>query len=107
MTKLVFVEPGGARREVEATDGHTVMEAAIAHGINGIVAECAGSLACATCHVFVDETSFQKLAERNTIEQDMLEFAACPVRATSRLSCQITVSEDLAGAVFELPDAQY
>ena len=107
MTSIVFVEPDGTRREIDAPDGHSVMEVAMANGIEGIVAECAGSLACATCHVIVDDTSFEKLEERAPMEQDMLEFAACPPQTTSRLSCQVRVTPALAGAEFKIPEAQY
>lgn len=107
MTSIIFVEPDGTRREIDAPDGHSVMEVAMANGINGIVAECAGSLACATCHVVVDDTAFAKLDARASMEQDMLDFAACPPQTTSRLSCQVKVSPALAGAEFKIPEAQY
>lgn len=106
MVKLTFVSPDGTRTVVDATSGQSVMEAATSNGIDGIVAECGGSMACATCHVFVDATTAARLDGPAADEDDMLDFAATDRRPTSRLSCQIMVGDTLDGAEFTLPEEQ-
>lgn len=105
MTKLIFVDPDGTRHEVEAENGATAMETALKHGISGIVAECGGSLTCATCHVYVDDDWFEKTGEPSAPEEDMLDFAY-DLRPTSRLSCQIKVKDELDGLVLHIPERQ-
>jgi ferredoxin, 2Fe-2S len=105
MAKITFVQPDGSRQEVEAEPGSTVMEAAIRNGVPGIEAECGGACSCATCHVYVDEGWVQKTGEAEPMEQDMLDFAY-DVRPTSRLSCQIRVTEELDGLVVTVPEQQ-
>ena len=105
MTKLTFIAPDGARHEVEAENGSTVMESAIRNGVPGIEAECGGACACATCHVYVDEAWFETTGEPQPMEQDMLDFAY-DVRPTSRLSCQIRVRDELDGLVVSVPERQ-
>jgi 2Fe-2S ferredoxin len=86
--------------------GWSVMEGAIQNDVAGIVAECGGGCACATCHVFVDPEWMEKLGERSGMEQDMLECTAAESNGRSRLSCQIKVSEACEGLVVHLPDCQ-
>lgn len=106
MTKIVFVSADGATRtEVEADNGSSVMEAAIRNGIPGIDAECGGACACATCHVYVDGDWADTVGGPDAMEEDMLDFAY-EVRPTSRLSCQIRVSDDLEGLVVQVPERQ-
>ena len=105
MTKLIFVDPDGTRHEVEAENGATAMETALKHGLSGIVAECGGSLTCATCHVYVDDNWFEKVGEPSAPEEDMLDFAY-EIRPTSRLSCQIKVKDELDGLVLHIPERQ-
>ncbi len=105
MTKIIFVDPDGTRHEVEAEDGETAMETAIRNGISGIVAECGGSLTCATCHVYVDTAWSDKVGAPTPPEEDMLDFAY-DLRPTSRLSCQIKISPDLEGLVLHIPERQ-
>ncbi|ARY34096.1 2Fe-2S ferredoxin [Brucella melitensis] len=106
MTKIVFVSADGATRtEVEADSGSSVMEAAIRNGIPGIDAECGGACACATCHVYVDDDWADTVGGPDPMEEDMLDFAY-EVRPTSRLSCQIRVTDDLEGLVVQVPDRQ-
>ncbi len=103
MTKMTFVLPDGTRKDVEATDGHSVMETALANGIDEIRGECGGALACATCHVYVEAAPEGVIGVAGEDEMDMLDFAETEVRAESRLCCQIKVSEKLGGLVERLP----
>jgi 2Fe-2S ferredoxin len=105
MPKITFVDTAGTPQTVEGEVGSTVMETAIKNGIPGIEAECGGACACATCHVYVDEAWMEKAGTASPMEQDMLDFAY-DVRPTSRLSCQIKVSEELDGLVVTTPDRQ-
>lgn len=105
MPKIVFIEPGGGRREIDAPVGVTLMEAARQHGVQGVVARCGGACACATCHVYIDPVWLTKLEPREEMEQGMLESAWEP-RENSRLSCQIHVSADLEGMQVMVPQQQ-
>ena len=105
MTKITFIDSHGAARTVEADDGSTVMEAAIRNDIPGIIAECGGACACATCHVHVAEEWKGAVGEPAPMEEDMLDFAS-DVRPTSRLSCQIRVKPELDGLVVHTPEDQ-
>lgn len=95
--RVTFVEPSGAEKTVEAKAGDSLMQTALNNGVDGIVAECGGSMACATCHVYVDEDWTLKTGERRDGEEDMLDCAMSEMRGTSRLSCQIMLSDDLDG----------
>lgn len=95
MPKIIFLTARGERREIEAPIGLSVMEVAKHNGID-IEAACEGSLACATCHVIVDPSWYDKLPRRAEEEEDMLDLAF-GLTKTSRLSCQILVSEELDG----------
>ena len=103
--KIVFIEPGGGRREIDAPVGHHLMEAARQNGVQGIVALCGGACACATCHVYVDPAWLAKLEPREEMEEGMLESAWEP-RENSRLSCQIHVAADLEGMQVIVPQQQ-
>lgn len=105
MTKIIYKDHTGKSTTVDAEDGSTVMETAIRNDIPGIVAECGGSCACATCHVYVDDAWIEKVGKAGPLEEDMLDFAY-DVRPTSRLSCQITVSAELDGLVVTTPEQQ-
>ena len=105
MPHIVFFEPGGARREINASVGITLMETAVSHGVRGIVAQCGGACACATCHVYVAPAWFDKLPPREEMEEGMLECAWEP-RANSRLSCQIHVTADMDGLELTVPQQQ-
>ena len=106
MTKITFVDPAGVKREVEAPEGWSVMEAAVKNDIPGIDADCGGACACATCHVYVDPAWVGKLPPKSEMEETMLDFAQ-DVKASSRLSCQLTVTADLDGLVVTTPDSQH
>lgn len=105
MPKITFIEHDGAVHEVEAEAGETVMEAAMRGGVSGIVAECGGSCTCATCHVYVDDAWLAETGERSPDEEDQLDNAY-DVRANSRLSCQIKMSEELDGLLVRTPSYQ-
>ena len=101
MPKLTFIEKDGNQKEVDAPVGLSVME--IAHRFDvDIEGACEGSLACATCHVIVDPEWYAKLSEPSEDEEDMLDLAF-GLKPTSRLGCQIVMSEELDGLVVELP----
>ena len=105
MTKITFTDAAGQSRTVEAEDGSTVMETALKNAIPGIEAECGGACACATCHVYVDESWLERLGKAEQMEEDMLDFAF-DVRPTSRLSCQIKVRPELDGLTVSTPEKQ-
>lgn len=105
MPTITFIEQDGTRRTVDAETGSTVMEAAIRNGIPGIEAECGGACSCATCHVYVDEAWSEKVGKPSPMEEDMLDFAF-DVRPTSRLSCQIKVTDELDGLIVNTPEQQ-
>ena len=105
MTKLTFVTHDGARYDVEAANGTSVMENAIRNSVPGIDAECGGACACATCHVYVDEAFRAIVGEPEPMEEDMLDFAV-DMRPNSRLSCQIKVRDELDGLVLTVPERQ-
>jgi len=105
MVKITFVDFKGASRTVEATEGQTLMETAIRSDIPGIVGECGGACACATCHVIVDPAWAEKTGKAAQMEEDMLDFAS-DVAPTSRLSCQIKLTKELDGLVVKTPERQ-
>jgi ferredoxin, 2Fe-2S len=104
--KVTFVHPDNTSQELEVENGMSVMQAAIANDIEGIVAECGGSMMCATCHVYVQESDLARTPEMRPEEDEMLEFTASPRLATSRLSCQLVMTEALDGLVVHLPEEQ-
>tara|TARA_B100000586_G_C19778425_1_gene288939 strand:- start:116 stop:436 length:321 start_codon:yes stop_codon:yes gene_type:complete len=105
MPKITYIEHSGKSHTIEVPDGITVMEGAIQNNILGIDADCGGACACATCHVYVDEKWFDKLQKKEDAEQDMLDVAFEPNKF-SRLSCQITVTDELEGLVVKMPSKQ-
>jgi len=105
MPKITYIDSSGNRKEIEVKKGLTVMEGAIQNDIPGIDADCGGSMACATCHVYVKEEWFNKLNKIEDGEQDMLDMAFEP-KKNSRLSCQIIVTDELDGLVVTTPSKQ-
>ena len=103
MPKMTFIERDGTRREVDAPVGYSVLEIAHNHGVD-IEGACEGSLACSTCHVIVDAAWFKQLTEPTEDEEDMLDLAF-GLTQTSRLGCQIVMTEALDGLVVKLPAA--
>ena len=108
MGKVTYITDGGASQTIDVPDGENVMRGALYNGIDGIVGECGGGLACATCHCYVDEDWFDKAGGPvSQDERDMLESTAAEVRSTSRLSCQIEMTPVLDGLVVHIPACQY
>lgn len=105
MAKITYVEFNGTPHEVEVPSGLSVMEGAIDNNVPGIEAECGGACSCATCHVYVDPAWVAATGTADRLEQDMLE-CAMDLQETSRLSCQIEVSDDLDGLVVRMPELQ-
>jgi len=105
MPKITYIEYGGKSHTIEVSNGLSVMEGAVQNNIPGIDADCGGSMACATCHVYVKEQWFNKLPKKEDGEEDMLDMAFEP-KKNSRLSCQLMVSEQLDGLVVDLPEKQ-
>src|SRR3954466_13024192 len=95
MPTVHFTDAEGVVRDVEGNVGDSVMETAVRNGVPGIVAECGGSLSCATCHVFVDPDDFAALSPMEDMEDEMLYGAAVERQDTSRLSCQIRLTDDM------------
>ena len=106
MPQVSYVSPEGEERRVDAEAGTSVMLAAVSADVDGIVAECGGSLMCATCHVYVDEAFLDRVPEMSAEEDEMLDAAASERRANSRLSCQIELTDELDGLVVHLPEEQ-
>jgi 2Fe-2S ferredoxin len=107
MARVSYVEHNGTRHDVDVHNGDSVMQGAVDNTIEGIVAECGGGLACATCHCYVDDAWIDKLNPAADEELQMLECTASPRKRGSRLSCQIVVTDELDGLVVQLPEAQY
>lgn len=107
MPQVTYVAHGGARQTVDVPVGENVMRGALYNGIEGIVGECGGGLACATCHCYVESDWADKLDPPSEAELQMLESATCEVKPNSRLSCQIAMTDALDGLVVDLPEAQY
>ena len=105
MAKIKYIEYSGNEHEIDVANGLSVMEGAVQNDIPGIDADCGGGMACATCHVYVKEDWFNKLPKKEEGEDDMLDQAYEP-NPSSRLSCQIIVSDELNGLVVHLPEKQ-
>ena len=105
MAKITYIENNGTEHALEVDNGLTVMEGAVRNLVPGIDADCGGACACATCHVFVDPAWIEKTGRAEAMEESMLDFAE-GVQETSRLSCQITVSDELDGLVVRMPAQQ-
>ena len=97
---------GGRSTTVDVANGWSLMQGAVTNGVEGIVGECGGSCACATCHCYVDEERLAELALPDDNELAMLDLAAAEVRSNSRLSCQIKASAAIDGLVVHLPETQ-
>tara|TARA_Y200000002_G_C22239152_1_gene478935 strand:+ start:243 stop:563 length:321 start_codon:yes stop_codon:yes gene_type:complete len=105
MSKITYQDDQGNSKTIEVENGLTVMEGAIQNDIPGIDADCGGSMACATCHVYVDEKWYDKLPKAVEAEIDMIDMAYEP-KKNSRLSCQIIASDDIDGLTLTTPKKQ-
>ena len=105
MPKITYIEHNGKSHTINVANGLSVMEGAVQNNISGIDADCGGSMACATCHVYVKEGWFNKLPRKEDGEEDMIDMAYEPNKY-SRLSCQLTVSDELEGLTVKLPEKQ-
>ena len=105
MPKITYIEHNGKSHTIDVANGLSVMEGAVQNNIPGIDADCGGGMACATCHVYVKEEWFDKLPKKEDGEDDMIDMAYEPNKF-SRLSCQLTISDELEGLVVTLPAKQ-
>ena len=105
MPKITYKDNSGSSKTIEVEKGLSVMEGAIQNDVPGIDADCGGGMACATCHVYVKEEWFDKLPTKEDGEEDMLDMAFEP-KKNSRLSCQLTVSDELDGLIVNIPSKQ-
>ena len=105
MAKINYITHDNQTYSVDVQNGLTAMEGAVQNDIPGIDADCGGGMACATCHVYVNDEWFDKLPPKEDGEEDMLDMAFEP-KKNSRLSCQITISDELDGLVINIPEKQ-
>ena len=105
MPKITFIDQKGNLKTIDVANGLTVMEGAVQNNVPGIDADCGGSMACATCHVYVEDSWFNKIPKAEDAENDMIDMAYNP-KKNSRLSCQIIVSDELDGLVVTTPEKQ-
>ncbi|MGK6310259.1 2Fe-2S iron-sulfur cluster-binding protein [Variovorax sp. DT-64] len=106
MTSVKFIEPDGNEETINAADGMSVMSAATASGVRGIIGECGGNLSCASCHVFVHKEWFHRLDPIGDLEDEMLNATSEDRTDCSRLSCQIVVKPSLEGMTVTVPPSQ-
>lgn len=106
MANITFIEASGQSTTVNLADGWSLMQGATANGIDGILGECGGSCACATCHCYVDESRLDDLPPASEGELGMLDNVAAERRPNSRLACQIKASAALEGLLVHLPATQ-
>ena len=106
MPKVIYITSDKTRHEVEVETGYSIMEGAINNNIEGIVAECGGACACATCHSYVDAAWTDKIPVMDDMEDSMLD-AAFERKDTSRLTCQIEMTDALDGIVIHVADNEY
>lgn len=98
MPRITYLDADGGRRDLEIDIGSTVMEGAVDNNVPGIVAECGGACACATCHAYIDDAWLDKLPPMSEMEDAMLD-SALERRPNSRLSCQLEITADLDGLI--------
>ncbi len=105
MAKITYITHDNQNHTVEVQNGLSVMEGAVQNDIPGIDADCGGGMACATCHVYINDEWFDKIPLKEDGEEDMLDMAFEP-KKNSRLSCQIIVSDELDGLTVNIPSKQ-
>jgi 2Fe-2S ferredoxin len=106
MPRVTYISHDEKATTLDIDIGTSVMQAAVLHGVDGIVAECGGSCMCATCHVYVQEDQLAMTPPMDADEEAMLDGTASPRRPNSRLSCQLVVSQEMEGLVVHLPETQ-
>ena len=106
MTQITYIEASGQTTTIDLAEGWSLMQGATTHGVDGIIGECGGSCACATCHCYVDEARLGDLPPPSEGELAMLENVASERRPNSRLACQLKASTALEGLVVHLPATQ-
>lgn len=106
MPDVTYVQPDGSRCTISASAGMSVMQAALANDVPGIIGECGGSAMCATCHVHVDDDQLYLLEAIEPVEEAMLGSTAAPRQPNSRLGCQIVLTEALHGLIVTVPQNQ-
>ncbi len=106
MPQVTYIEPAGTEQVIDVPEGWTLMQAAVGAGVEGIEAECGGSCSCATCHVYVDDAFRDRLSAPGENELAMLGNVVAERQPGSRLSCQIRMTETLAGLRVRMPEAQ-
>ena len=105
MPKITYIDKQGSSKTIDVEKGLSVMEGAIQNDIPGIDADCGGSMACATCHVYVEDKWLDKIPEAEEAEVDMIDMAFEP-KKNSRLSCQILITDELDGLTVTTPEKQ-
>jgi 2Fe-2S ferredoxin len=103
---LTFRSPDGTTTAVTAPVGQSVMQAALFNNVDGIEAECGGSCMCATCHVYLSDPALEVVAALSEEEDAMLEETAAQRKPESRLSCQLVITPELDGMIFDVPECQ-
>lgn len=106
MPHVTYISPDGSEKTLDARIGDTVMETAVKHGVRGIVAECGGACACATCHVYVDSAFTTVVGAPGDLEDDMLDGTASARTLSSRLSCQIRMRAEIDGLIVRIAPEQ-
>jgi 2Fe-2S ferredoxin len=106
MPKAIFISSDGSKSEVDVAVGTSLMQAAGANCIGGIVGDCGGNMSCATCHVFVDDAFMESLPPVSTSEDQMLDYTAAGRQHNSRLSCQLVMTNALGGLTVRIADPQ-
>jgi 2Fe-2S ferredoxin len=107
LPRINYKQHDGTEHVVEVEPGTSVMQGALNNSISGVVAECGGSMACATCHVYVDDAWLDRLPEADEMESQMLDCVAAERRPNSRLGCQVNVSDEVSGMIIRIPETQY
>ena len=105
MAKITYIQPEGKSQTIDVSNGLSVMEGAVQNDISGIDADCGGGMACATCHVYVEEKWLDKLPKAEEAEVDMIDMAFEP-KKNSRLSCQLIITDELDGLTVSIPSKQ-
>ena len=106
MGQVTYIESNGEQHQVNLENGQSIMQGALDNLIEGILGECGGCCSCATCHCYVDDAWLEKVGAPDDMEKDMLDSVVDP-KSSSRLSCQIQMSDDLDGLVVRLPESQF